>query len=292
MQTPSESERVLPWRRMQLPQFTAHAETERTHWWFRGRLAILRALLAEILPAQKQARILDVGCGTGGVTFALSADYACTGIEPIPEAVALAKERFPGCRFLCGRAPEDVRDEMRQADAVLLMDVLEHIEDDFLFTSSLLAAMKPGAHLVLMAPADPSLWGPHDRGFEHYRRYTLPRLRLLFTGLPVSERMLSYCNARLYPLAKLGRFVSRVRGKSLGAHDTDLGLPPAPLNALFTRIFAGEARVLRALLRGERARGYRRGVSVFAVLRREEGECPVRPRPAGVPPDARPWMQA
>ena len=275
---------------MQLPQFQAHAEAEQKHWWFRARVSILRALLEQLVPESKSTLILDVGCGTGGNTAALGTAYHCIGIDPIPEAIESAKSRFPNEEFLCGYAPEDISEQMREADVVLLMDVLEHIEDDFLFTSSLLAAMKPGAHLILMAPADPNLWGAHDKGFEHFRRYTLERLRLLWADLPVQERMASYCNSRLYPLVKFARALSRKRGKALGAHNTDISVPLVPLNTLLYWIFSTERSRLLGVLCGKKKRGFRNGVSVFAVLTRQEGELAPRPRPNSVPADTRPWM--
>tara|TARA_B100000315_G_C14429773_1_gene519591 strand:- start:83 stop:922 length:840 start_codon:yes stop_codon:yes gene_type:complete len=273
---------------MQLPQFQAHAEMEEKHWWFLSRIHILRTLLAEILPSK--GNIVDVGCGTGGVTAALSSNHHVVGIDPIPEAIESAVQRFPGVDFVCGTAPEDIPEQMQQADVVLIMDVLEHVEDDFLFTSKLFSSMKPGAHLILMAPADPELWGAHDKGFEHYRRYTLERLRLLWRDLPVEERAASYCNAHLYPLIKIARSMSRKRGKSFGKNDTDISVPFFPINKLLYLLFSSEAKTLKKLLKGKRKKGFAHGVSVFAVLRRGEGEIQPRAQPEGVSKDERPWM--
>ncbi len=275
---------------MQLPQFEMHAAVEEQHWWFLGRRRIVEQLLQELLAPGKGTRVVDVGCGTGGNTATLDRSYTCIGIDPIPEAIAFAREHFSGVRFLCGTAPRNIPDEIARADAVLLLDVLEHVEDDVLLVSELLAEMKRGAYLLLIAPADPALWGSHDRGFEHYRRYTLERLRRIWRGLPVSELLVSHCNARLYPFVKLARTFSRMLGRSLGPKETDLSLPPRPLNALLYWIFAGEARRLVHALRGK-GREYRRGVSVVAILRREPGTITPRPRPADWPRDLRPWMK-
>ena len=274
---------------MQSPQFQVHADLEEHHWWFLARRRILRSLLHRCVPPSKRALILDVGCGTGGNTKAFADEYSCIGIDPVPEAIAAARTRFPGIDFRTGYAPDDIADDMRKADVVLLMDVLEHVEDDFALVSGLLRGMKPGAHLILMAPGDPGLWGPHDRGFEHYRRYDLARLRMLWKDLPASERVLSYCNARLYWPVRLARAWTRMRGRSLGAADTDIALPPAPVNRLLCSLFASEGRVFAGLFDGKRRRGFRHGVSVFAVVRREEGAIAPRKRPANLPPDPRPW---
>lgn len=254
---------------MQLPQFQAHADLEDKHWWFTGRRRILRTLLRELLPPSKDIFILDVGCGTGGNTAAFAKEYTCVGVDPDSHAITFAKKKYPHLTFLQGYAPKDVSKEMHKADAVLLMDVLEHVKDDRDFIHDLLKAMKPGAFLFMMAPADPSLWSPHDAGFEHFRRYTLETFRALWAGAPAKERLASYCNSRLYPVVKVMRLLARLRGKSLGQGSTDLSMPMKPVNIFLHELFADESAVLLKTLRGKRKRGYRKGVSVFAVLERK-----------------------
>ena len=254
---------------MQLPQFQIHAAIEEKHWWFQGRRELFRALLTRVVPPGQGKLLLDVGCGTGGNTAAFSKDYHCIGIDPIPEAIAFASERFPTLDFRVGFAPRDILPDMQRADIVLLADVLEHVEADISLVSELLAAMKPGSHLLMMAPADMALWSPHDRGFEHYRRYDLPRARLLWEGLPVRELVCSYVNARLYWPIRLVREVTKRLNRSLGPSDTDLSLPPAPMNAFLRRLFASEARVLVEQLEGRRTQGFRHGVSFLALLQKK-----------------------
>lgn len=253
---------------MQFPQFEAHASLEDRHWWFTARRQILQSLLRRLVPADPRRRIVDVGCGTGGNTAFLAREYGCIGIDPDSDAIGFAQAKYPDVRFVRGFAPADIRAEMRSADAVLLMDVLEHIEHDRPFLHDLIASMKPGAFLIMMAPADPALWSPHDRGFGHYRRYTLGTFRALWKGEPVEERIVSHCNSRLYSLVQWARVLTRLRGKPLGHGDSDLSLPFGPINALLHRIFAGEGKRFLAMLADKNVRGYRRGVSVFGVLRR------------------------
>lgn len=253
---------------MQLPQFQAHAALEDRHWWFTARRRILRALLRELVVPSKDRLVLDVGCGTGGNAAALSRAYTCVGVDPDPHAIGFAQKKYPHVRFILGYAPRDVQKEIAKADAVLLMDVLEHVEHDRAFIHELLAAMKPGAFLFMMAPADPSLWSPHDAGFEHFRRYTLESFRALWKDAPAKERLASYCNRRLYPVVKLARVLARLRGKPLGEGSTDLTLPPKFINVFLHELFADEAAVLLKVLRGKKKRGYRKGVSVFGVLER------------------------
>jgi SAM-dependent methyltransferase len=264
---------------MQSAQFQLHADLEDAHWWFAGRRQIMRALARRVLPPGQRSTVVDVGCGTGANIAALAGEHDCVGIDPSPEAIALARSRFPDTTFVHGHAPDDVRPALGEAALVLLMDVLEHVPDDFAFLSSLLAAMRPGAHLLLTVPADPSAWSEHDESNGHYRRYEIDRLERVWAGMPATPVLLSHYNARLYPVARAVRAWSRLRGRPTGRAGTDVSLPPRPLNGVLRGLFAGEARVLVDLLERRRAEGYAEGLSLVALLRREPGEVVVRSKP-------------
>ncbi|MEN0061919.1 MAG: class I SAM-dependent methyltransferase [Myxococcota bacterium] len=96
------------------------------------------------------SRVLDVGCGTGGVLSALKPRFdACwpdtewEGWDIAPEAIRRAEAyRAPRLRFVCG----DVFETPVTADVCLAIDVVEHLVDDEAF----LAALAPRApwHLL------------------------------------------------------------------------------------------------------------------------------------------------
>lgn len=240
---------------------------EERHWWFLGRRTILKTLLHELLPPSRDRLIIDVGCGTGGVTKFFSDDYTVIGVEPTEEGVTAARGRFPDCRFIQGYAPQDVP-EFSKADAVLLIEVLEHVEKDQELVHALIDGMQPGAYLIMLAPAEMALWGPHDDAFEHFRRYdSIDEFRDLWRGMPAREVLVSHCMRRLYPVVKLMRRLSKLRGKSWGKGGTDIEVPMAPVNAILKKIYEGEASTLLRALRGE-GKGYVKGVSVIAVLRK------------------------
>jgi len=270
---------------MQSDQFRLNFDTELRHWWFVARRRILRSLIRQILPPCRDSVIVDVGCGTGGNIASLGDDYTCVGIDPSPEAIELATSRFEGVRFICGRAPDDLDEAARGAKLFMLTDVLEHVPDDFAMLAKLLATAEPGAYLLLTVPADPALWSVHDVSYGHYRRYDRERFERLWQGLPVSALLVSYFNARLYPVVRLIRQVSRWRGKARGEAGTDFKMPSPPLNRALERIFGGESRVLVDLLRRRRRSGYRRGVSLVALLRRNRGSIALSQRPDDVTGD-------
>ncbi len=251
---------------MQSDQFKLHADVEEIHWWFLARRRILRELAHSLVPPSRSTLAIDVGCGTGGNIAAFAGDYTCIGIDTSAEGIRFAKQRFPDVRFICGLAPADLRDAAEQAGLFLLTDVLEHIEDDVGFLSELLMALRPGACLLLTVPADMSLWSEHDVAYGHYRRYDIQSLERVWSGLPVTVRLLSYFNARLYPMVRTVRALNRLRKRSFGDAGTDLKMPMGPVNRLLNAVFAGERRVLIDLLAQKRRRGYPFGVSLIAAL--------------------------
>ena len=264
---------------MRLAQFELHADIEERHWWFVARRRILREVIGAVLPPSKEATIVDVGCGTGANLATLAADYRCVGIDTSADAIALARRRFPNVHFLEGFAPADLGGEMQRAQLVLLTDVLEHVPDDFALLSDLLAAARPGTHFVVTVPADLSLWSKHDESFGHYRRYDLARFQAAWQGLPVTPLLASYFNARLYRPIRAIRSYHRLRSTSAGRAGTDFEMPPERINRALANIFAGEAKRLVGQLRGQ-DRPFARGVSLIALLRREEGRLERRCKPA------------
>jgi SAM-dependent methyltransferase len=252
-------------------QFQVHVAVEDRHWWFVGRRKILLDIASAVLPPSKDRLVIDVGCGTGANAAAFAHRYRCVGIDISDEAIQAAKSRFPGVEFICGAAPADLGDLARQADLFVVSDVIEHIADELRFVSDLVAAMKPGALLLITVPADPALWTQHDESFGHFRRYLPSTLREVWSSLPVSEIGLAAFNTRLYPAIKAVRFMNRKLGRTSGAAGTDFAMPVWPVNDLLTRVLAGESRSLV----NELATGARhepsRGVSLVAVLRREDG---------------------
>jgi hypothetical protein len=146
------------------------------------------------------------------------------------------------------------------------MDVLEHLEHDVRALSALISAAKPGAFFLITVPADMRLWSGHDEVFGHYRRYDRETFRALWSGLPVDALMVSHFSARLYPIVRVVRAVSRLRGATFGAEGTDFRVPAGPINRALIELFGGEAQRLTGVLRGT-ARPYRAGSSLVAVLR-------------------------
>ena len=264
---------------MESEVFRLNAQIELRHWWFVSRRTILHKLVRRVVAPSPQTLVVDVGCGTGGNLAALSADYACLGIDPCAEAIELARQRFPQVRFVCGQAPGGLGTAAREARLYLLTDVLEHVPDDRGLMTQLLAAASPGAYFLVTVPADMSLWSPHDVVHGHYRRYQREQFADLWHDLPAASRLVSYFNTRLYWPIRVVRAMTQWLGKSYGSAGTDLRMPWAPLNGLLKGIMAGEGRVLLDAMDGEQKHGFARGASLIALVQKTEpATIELRPR--------------
>ncbi|MDK9720618.1 MAG: class I SAM-dependent methyltransferase [Rhodospirillales bacterium] len=213
--------------------------------------------------------ILDVGCGTGGTVAFLAQRYKCTGIDCSEYAIAAAKRKYPQCTFIQGTIPQGLTDRADGAVLILLMDVLEHIEDDRAFLSQLLTMAAPGEYILITVPADPRLWSRHDETAGHLRRYTDASLQELFSGLSIRVCMLGGFNRRLYPLIRIIRWATKLTGRAFGRGNTDFAIPPKIINRLLTRIFSGEAASLVRLLDKPPSLWTGQSVSLIALLQKE-----------------------
>jgi SAM-dependent methyltransferase len=114
-----------------------------------------------------------VGAGIGANTLTL-ADLAYerwTCLEP--DAALAARITLPpgGRHQLAVGTIGDLPAEA-EFDAILYIDVLEHIQDDHAEMARAAARLKPGGALIVLAPAHPFLFTPFDRAIGHFRRYT------------------------------------------------------------------------------------------------------------------------
>jgi SAM-dependent methyltransferase len=123
--------------------------------------------------------VLEIGCGTGSFTSLLAArGHSVVALDLDPGYVEIARRRtarLDGVVIHCADATEI--NWKPQFDAVMLLDVLEHIEHDVDLLIRLRKALKPGGMLVLKVPAGKWLYGSMDRAIGHYRRYSRRTLR-------------------------------------------------------------------------------------------------------------------
>jgi SAM-dependent methyltransferase len=220
------------------PAYVAvHLEEDRSHWWFRGRLAVILATLRRALPPRR-VRLLELGCGSGNVLAALSEFGEAVGVDAHQDLAAAA--RVAGLDVRIGHLPDDLGVTPGWADVVLLLDVIEHVDDDVATLGSARTGVGEGGLLVVTVPAYRWLWSGHDEVLGHRRRYTAAELRAVAERAGFTVLRVTYFNTLLFPLLAAVRVWKRLRGD----RGHDLRRPAEPLNRLLERVFAFERHLV------------------------------------------------
>jgi SAM-dependent methyltransferase len=218
------------------------AELDQRHWWYRARREVIAALIRRSVSPQPDARILEIGCGTGHNLAMLGEFGHVDALELDEEARTFAEQRL-GRSVMSAPLPELAGVLDGQYDLIGAFDVVEHIDDDRAAVASIAAKLKPGGKFVMTVPAHQWMWSAHDVVNHHKRRYSKGRLRQLIESSPLRLEAIGYFNSVLFPAAVAERLSSRLLRKD----NADLTLPPGLLNAAFERAFAAERHLIGRL---------------------------------------------
>ena len=215
------------------------AAHDSTHWWYRARREILADYLTRMAALSKDARILEIGCGTGHNLPMLARFGSVEAIEIDPVAREIASERL-GKPVLAAPLPELPGIERGVYDLIAVLDVVEHIEDDVAALRAMGDCLKPGGKILIAVPAHQWMWSAHDVVNHHHRRYSKATLGKAIAAAGLGHNGLRYFNSLLFPLAA----AARVAGRLTGRDDSDDSPPPEPLNMLFETIFGMERHLV------------------------------------------------
>ncbi len=215
------------------------AEHDSTHWWYRARRDILADFITREGHLPRQARILEIGCGTGHNLPMLASFGTVDAIEIDPAARDIASQRLGKP---VGAAPlPSLTDVPRgQYDLIAVLDVVEHIEDDVAALRAMRERLAPGGRILITVPAHQWMWSAHDVVNHHHRRYSKTTLAEAIAAAGLRPRKLGYFNSLLFPLAA----GARVAGRLTGRDDSDDSPPPGPVNRLFETIFRIERHLV------------------------------------------------
>lgn len=196
---------------MDIEKYHEMENLEKFHWWFVYRQNILKFILKKYLSdLDKDAKIVDIGCGTGGNIQLLKEKYEnITGLDNNDFALEYCKEKGL-TNILKGELPDSIGVEDNSIDLILLFDVLEHIEEDEKSLSLLKSKLKNGGYILLTVPAFPILWSEHDKGFHHKRRYKMKQLKKMLESLDFKIIKASYIYFLLFPVVLVMRLLKQI----------------------------------------------------------------------------------
>jgi SAM-dependent methyltransferase len=228
---------------MESELYRGHAQLEDSHWWFWGRRAVVREVLEQRVAPVVGRRILDVGCGSGGMLTLLRDFGEVEGMDSSDEALAYARERLgDGARLSKGELPDGIP-AGRSYQLITAFDVIEHIPDAVGALRAVHGALAPGGAFVCTVPAYRFLWSVHDDLNHHQRRYHAALLREHLTTAGFEVRFLSYFNSVLFPPIAAVRLLRKLVPEKRA--ESDLTEASPWVNALLGRLFASERHLVR-----------------------------------------------
>lgn len=154
--------------------------------------------IVDSFAARVGQRCVEAGAGIGTVSELLlrrASPRSLTLIEPAANNVPALRERFAGdSRVKVYHGYLEDLPASPEADSVIAVNVLEHIERDDEFLKACYTLLAPGGSLLLLVPALPAIFGSLDRAFDHFRRYTMSGIRASLVAAGFEIETIHYLN--------------------------------------------------------------------------------------------------
>jgi SAM-dependent methyltransferase len=210
------------------------------HFWFRARRQLVLWAIRRYLPELRS--LIDVGCGTGSLVEELRRqrpDLTVAGCDLLFDAVRRARRRV---RDVALFQADVLRLPLRRCfDAVLALDVIEHVDDDGGALSEMFRIVRPGGGLLITVPQHQWLWSEVDEFSHHRRRYSRSGVihRVQNAGFEVLRCTSIF--ASTLPLVAL----RRLRRSATFDPAAELRVPAA-VNAAMAALIAPEWAIIKA----------------------------------------------
>lgn len=164
-----------------------------------------------------KGRILEIGAGIGQTSeaiLALSSVTELVGLEPETRFHKDFKERLPNVRLLGGTTVN--LDHTMPFDAAVMVNVLEHIEDDVDELKRLKSILsKNNGYLCILVPARQEIYSKLDSHFGHFRRYSRQEVRQKMENAGFQPIRVCYFNF-------IGYFAWALRFRIMGSMSFDV----------------------------------------------------------------------
>lgn len=204
----------------------------KTHWYYQSKkVPLFRYFKNLVKEQQKKLTVIDFGSGSGFFAYELYEAFP-EDIEKVllvdigyteEEMVKTSKDMVQKLRYI----PEGIDDCI-----VIMMDVLEHIEDDYAILKEIKSKVGNNSFYFITVPAFMSVWSSHDVYLGHYRRYTIPMLSKLLNTNSCRIDSSYYLYGSIFPLVWLVRRIKRQTADMENPEASDMKPIPGPVNFL------------------------------------------------------------
>lgn len=240
--------------------YAEHFELESKHWWCVSKKKIILSFIHKYLLKKQNPQILDAGCGAGLMLPSLQNIGSTFAMDYSEDAVEFSKKLFNG-EVRRGWLPDNVPYKDKTFDAIICLDVIEHIDDDLKSLQTLNHILSDQGVLILTVPAMQFLWSKWDDLNHHKRRYHKAQLKAVIEKAGFEIQKISYYNSLLFIPIACVRLLKNALNNDSDKSDTEL---PGPLmNAILKGIFSAEEWLLKFI-------SFPVGVSLIVVANKKK----------------------
>jgi hypothetical protein len=226
---------------MDLKEVSAGVDQD-NHWYYQSKKIPLMNFIGKIVLTKKVNAVFDIGSGSGFFSNEIAKEfgaqfervYQCDTGYTDQEVESTRNQKIVRTKTLPPKITNAV---------IVMMDVLEHIENDKEFLKDVFARCEgDNNYFFITVPAFKSIWSGHDVYLGHYRRYTTGMLKELLAGNQVQS--IGYIYGSLFPIAYLKRKMSgnKVESSMKPTHPV--------LNSILRRYYSLENRIFQNNLFG------------------------------------------
>ena len=220
---------------------------ENSHFFYVSTHRLVLGLIEKYLPLPipplrkgRAFKILDAGCGTGGLMLKLKKYGEVTGIDFSYEAIRLAKKRK---LKVIKSTIEKLPFKDHAFDLVISIDVIYHrqVLSDVKALKECRRVLKKDGYLILRVPANKFLMSAHDRHVHTMRRYDKKELinKMKQAGLKV--KMVSFVHSPIFPVSLVKILIERINKKENTSSVVSVN---SIINGLLTMVLGIEAKLI------------------------------------------------
>lgn len=145
-------------------------------------------------------RVLDIGCAIGNITQFYLDRERIIGLDVVDESLDMVRTRFADhpnfeAHLVDITTPALQQFKRENLDTVVLLNVLEHIDDDIGALRNIHDVLMPGGRLLLLVPVIKALYGSMDKADHHFRRYSRAELNYKLRAASFEIEHQKYFNA-------------------------------------------------------------------------------------------------
>jgi len=246
---------------MKKEEYKIMFDIEDDYWWYVG----LRQLVFSYTAGKgdrADLKILDAGCGTGGMSAKLKA-YKPYAIDYSEEAISFTRSReivnIARASVCC------IPFKKSAFDIVISLDVLYHINisDDVETLKEINRVLNKEGVLLLHLPAYNFLYSKHDEAVHTRHRYTAKEVKQKVEAAGFEIEKITYRNIFLFPIAVIRRILEKFFSGSEEHTESELKSMSFFTNYIFTRILLFENKLIRSGIY------FPFGLSIFCVARKK-----------------------